>query len=130
VLRWLTMIDADLIQMARSSVGKINWDSFKSPPPPAVTNAKNFQAAIKGQVEHLQSKLAEDEELVMHYWSGPECLVVHSIFMRSTQLVVLSGVDVNGNESVVMAHMHAVQFACKIMKVTDRKPIRIGFIGA
>jgi hypothetical protein len=106
------------------------YSKFKLPEmvPVAEQQANNFLEGIEVEVKFLQDHLAPDEELWMYYTNGFEFVRVLEITLPSTNVVVMSGHDQDGNDVRVLAHINAVQFTCKVVRVQpDEKPKRIGF---
>jgi hypothetical protein len=118
-----SMVSAPLIHP--STLAAIKMPHIK---PIAVQEAETFQEGILEVLNDLQASLADDEELVVYYTNGLEAVRVSNVYMSSTNVAVISGVDGAGNEARVVAHFKAVQFVCKVVKVEPEKPkVTIGF---
>jgi hypothetical protein len=96
--------------------------------PIGVQNAENFQKGIREVIERLQSSLKPDQQLQVFCRNGSEVIRVGHIFMSSTNVAVVSGVDADGNPAQLISHFHALQLLSKIVTV-DQKAARtkIGF---
>ncbi|MEZ5352171.1 MAG: hypothetical protein R2762_06000 [Bryobacteraceae bacterium] len=91
--------------------------------------AEAFQEGVKQHIEALQSVLSQDEELRIYHFTPFESVRVLQIMLSAWNVVVLVGVDPEGNPTQVVSHIHAVNFVCKIVKIKpDQKPQRIGFV--
>ena len=96
--------------------------------PISVQQAESFEKGIANVIEELQANLAQDEELLVYYSNGVESVRMLHLYMSSTNVAVISGVDAEGNQARVVAHFQALQFVCKVVKVGTEKPkIKIGF---
>jgi hypothetical protein len=96
--------------------------------PISVQHAESFQKGIREIIERLQSGLKPDEQLQVYYTNSVEVIRVGHIYMSSTNVAVVSGVDAEGNPTQVIAHFHALQFVSKIVKVDEKvEKTRIGF---
>jgi hypothetical protein len=105
--------------------------TFKMPmpiiTPISVQNAENFQDGIRQVIEGLQSNLKPDEQLLVYYTNGVEMIRVGHILMSSTNVAVITGIDSEGNQTRVVAHFHALQFVCKVVKSDQNEKTKIGF---
>jgi hypothetical protein len=91
--------------------------------------AEAFQAGVKQHIETLQSLLGPDEELRIYHFTPYESVRVLQIMLSAWNVVVLVGVDPEGNPTQIVSHIHAVNFVCKVIKIKpDQKPVRIGFV--
>jgi hypothetical protein len=99
------------------------------PATPAPAAAENVGAIIFGQIHGMQSRLKEDEELVVWFAHAGERLRVMEIFLPSPKLAVLSGRDAEGNLTRAISPVDALQLMAKVMKVTPGgKPARVGLV--
>jgi len=99
-----------------------------APPPKAPESAG---AVMIGQIAAMQKALKDDEELVIHFQSGAERIRVMEVFLPSSQVAVLSGVDSNHVGARVISSMAALQLVCRTAKVPPgAKPARVGLIAA
>jgi hypothetical protein len=89
--------------------------------PVHVQNAKDFQEGIRQVIQRLQATLKPTQELVVYYTNGVEVIRVGHIYMSSTNVAVVSGIDQGGNPTQIVAHFHALQFVCKVMPVDPKK---------
>ena len=97
-------------------------------PAPAVEPAG---AVILGQLSAMQKALKEDEELVVHLLSGGEKIRVFEIFLPSSQVAVLSGIDANRAGTRVVSAVAALQLVCRVCKVpAGAKPVRLNVVTA
>jgi hypothetical protein len=84
---------------------------------------------ILGEIQAMQRALKEDEELVVLFQSGVERIRVLELFLRSAQLMVLSGQDAQRNLTRAIVPVAGLQLLCKTMKVAEgSKPLRVGLI--
>jgi hypothetical protein len=113
------------------SLSKIDrLPDFKMPviTPVSVQQAQSFQKGIANVIDELQAGLAQDEELFVYYSNGVESIRVLHLYMSSTNVAVISGVDAEGNATRVVAHFQALQFVCKVVKVSaEKSKVKIGF---
>jgi len=103
---------------------------FKMPviTPISVQHAESFQKGIREVIEKLQAGLKPDEQLQVFYTNGVEVIRVGHIYMSSTNVAVVSGIDSEGNPAQVISHFHALQFVSKIVKVDQKiEKTKIGF---
>jgi len=86
-------------------------------------------AIVFGEIHAMQRALKEDEELVVLFQSGVERIRVMELFLRSPQVVVLSGQDAQRNLTRVIAPVASLQLLCKTMKVADgARPLRVALV--
>ena len=96
---------------------------------PAQPQAENIGATVFGQIHGIQSRLKEDEELVVWFANAVERLRVMEIFLASPKLAVLSGHDADRTLTRVISPVDALQLVTKIVKVAPgAKAIRVGLI--
>jgi hypothetical protein len=99
--------------------------------PPAAPPAENISGVIFGQIQAMQKALKEDQELVVLVSAPAETLRVLEVFLPSPQVVVLTGIDTEGNITRVVSGVESVQLICKVVKVqADATPHRINFVSA
>ena len=97
--------------------------------PSAAAPADHTAAIVFGEVQAMQRALKEDEELVVLFQSGVERIRVIEMFLRSPQVVVLSGQDAQRNLTRVIAPVASLQLLCKTMKVAEgARPVRVSLI--
>ena len=97
-------------------------------PAPAVEPAGSV---ILGQLSAMQKALKDDEELVVHLLSGSEKIRVFEIFLPSSQVAVLSGIDANRAGTRVVSAVAALQLVCRISKVpAGTKAARLNLVTA
>lgn len=83
-------------------------------------------AIIVSQVQAMQRPLKEDQELHVSVRAGHEMLRIREIFVPHSQVLVLSGIDSQGNLTRFIAAAETVQLVCKIVKVAqDAAPLRV-----
>ena len=98
---------------------------------PAPVPVDNTGLTIFGEIQAMQRALKEDEELVVLFQSGVERIRVMEMFLRSPQVVVLSGQDANRNLTRAITPAASLQVLCKTMKVAaGAKPLRVALITA
>ena len=101
----------------------------KETPAPAAPPADNTALTMFGEIQAMQRVLKEDEELVVLFQSGVERVRVVEVFLRSPQVVVLSGQDAQRNLTRIVTSVSALQLVCKTMKVpAGGKPLRVALI--
>jgi hypothetical protein len=99
----------------------------KEAPPAAATD--HSAAIVFGEIQAMQRALKEDEELVVLFQSGVERIRVIEMFLRSPQVVVLSGQDAQRNLTRVITPVASLQLLCKTMKVAEgARPVRVSLI--
>lgn len=98
-------------------------------PAPSNSAVEPAGAVIIAQIGAMQKALKDDEELVVHLLSGGEKIRVFEIFLPSTQVAVLSGVDSNRAGTRVVSAVAALQLVCRTTKVpAGAKPARINLV--
>jgi hypothetical protein len=98
-------------------------------PAPSSSPLEPAGAVIVAQIGAMQKALKEDEELVVHLLSGGEKIRVFEIFLPSTQVAVLSGVDSSRAGTRVVSAVAALQLVCRTAKVPPgAKPARINLV--
>jgi hypothetical protein len=101
-------------------VPSVSW-KLPTLKPISVQGAKGFQEGIRGAIEALQQNLEPDEQLLVYYTNGVEMIRVGHVSMSLTDVAVIYGSDQEGNATQVVAHLHALQFVCKVVKVDENK---------
>ena len=106
--------------------------TFRSSPtkgePPAV-QTEDVCGTIMGEIQAMQKALKEDDELVVLFHAGSEMLRVVEIFMRSRNVVVLTGYDAEKNVTRAVASVEGLRLICKVVKApAGAKPTRINFV--
>jgi hypothetical protein len=89
--------------------------------PISVQGAKSFQERIRGAIEAWQQNLGPDQQLLVYYTNGVEMIRVGHVYMSLTDVAVISGSDQEGKATQVVAHLHALQVVCKVVKVDENK---------
>ena len=107
-----------LPNLPRTPVVKSIWE----------TQAEMAWLGLKKEIEALQNSLQPDEELFMYYASPLEVIRITTLRLASNNLIALCGKDPAGNDGVVLVHLQAVSFVCKVVRA-PQKPNRIGFVG-
>jgi len=92
--------------------------------------ADTFYKHLKKEISATEASLKEGQRLRVEYSSAAAGrIIVQSLRFQNPYLMLFHGVDENGNECTVLAHMGSVQLLLRV--VTDdsgeRKPI--GFRG-
>ncbi|SPE29693.1 conserved hypothetical protein [Candidatus Sulfopaludibacter sp. SbA3] len=91
--------------------------------------ADNTGLTIFGEIQAMQRALKEDEELVVLFQSGVERIRVVELFLRTPQVIVLSGQDQSRNLTRIITPAASLQLLCKTMKVAaGGKPVRVALI--
>jgi hypothetical protein len=86
-------------------------------------------AVIFAQLQAIQKKLKEEEELVLLFRSGAETIVVREVYFPTWDVAVLSGVDPNKSTTRVISPVGALQLVCKVARVQPgAKAFRVGLI--
>jgi hypothetical protein len=97
--------------------------------PPAAPSADNPGAVILNQIGAMQKALKEDEELVIHLQSGAEKIRVLEIFLPSSQVAVLTGIDANRVMTRVVSAVAALQLQVRTGKAQPgSKAVRINLV--
>jgi hypothetical protein len=96
---------------------------------PAAAPSDHTAAIVFGEIQAMQRALKEDEELVVLFQSGVERIRVIEMFLRSPQVIVLSGQDAQRNLTRVITPVASLQLLCKTMKVAEGgRPVRVSLI--
>lgn len=96
---------------------------------PAAAAAGNVCATILGQIQAMQKALKEDEELVILLHNGLETMRVLEVYVPSSNVAVLTGIDAERNLTRVIAPVENLQLICKVMKAQPAaKPVRVALI--
>jgi hypothetical protein len=116
-------------QLAEQAIaGTIRSTTSKPEATPTVP-AEDVGATIVGEIQAMQKALKEEDELLVLFHAGNEALRVVEIFMRSRNVLVLTGYDAEKNITRVVAHVEGLRLVCKVMKsVPGAKPVRISFV--
>jgi len=102
----------------------------EKPAPPPAPALEPAGSVILSQIGAMQKALKDDEELVVHL-SGAEKIRVFEIFLPTSQVAVLSGVDANRAGTRVVSAVAALQLICRTAKVPPgAKPARINLVAA
>ena len=103
----------------------------EKPAPPPAPALEPAGSVILSQIGAMQKTLKDDEELVVHLASGSEKIRVFEIFLPTSQVAVLSGVDANRAGTRVVSAVAALQLICRTAKVPPgAKPARINLVAA
>jgi hypothetical protein len=93
--------------------------------------AENVQAAIVDHIRQQQEQLAEDQQLLVYCVTGAERIQVREIVLPNHHMLILKGVDGEGNPASHMVTFNNVNITSKVVKVPlPDKPYRIGFKAA
>jgi hypothetical protein len=116
-------------QLAEQAIaGTIRSTTSKPESAPTVP-AEDVGATIVGEIQAMQKALKEEDELLVLFHSGNEALRVVEIFMRSRNVLVLTGYDAEKNITRVLAHVDGLRLVCKVVKSPPgAKPTRISFV--
>jgi hypothetical protein len=118
-------------QLAQQAILSATSGPEKKEAPAPAPAVDNTGVTIFGEIQAMQRALKEDEELVVLFQSGVERIRVMELFLRTPQVVVLSGQDANRNLTRVITPASSLQLLCKTMKVAaGAKPLRIALITA
>jgi hypothetical protein len=97
--------------------------------PPERSAPEPIGALILGQIQGMQRALREDQELIIEHHTGAEVLRITEIFVPSLQLLVLSGMDANGNITRVIAPADSAKLVCRIVGVAaGAKALRVSVL--
>jgi hypothetical protein len=97
-------------------------------PAAAAPAADNPGAVMLNQIGAMQSKLKDDEELVVHL-QGSEKIRVMEIYLPSPQVVLLIGIDANRVMTRVVSAVGALQLLVRTGKVQPgSKAVRINLV--
>jgi hypothetical protein len=121
---------ADLTkQLAQQAILSATSAPEKKEAPVHAQAVDNTAVTIFGEVQAMQRALKEDEELVVQFQSGAERIRVTELFLRSPQVVVVSGQDANRNLTRVITPVASLQLVCRTTKVAaGAKALRIALI--
>jgi hypothetical protein len=101
------------------------------PSPSPAAPLETAGAIVLGQIGAMQKALKDDEELVVHLLTGGEKIRVFEIFLPSSQVAVLSGLDSNRATTRVVSAVAALQLVCRTAKVpSGAKPVRLNLVTA
>jgi hypothetical protein len=115
-------------QLAEQAIAGTFRSSSAKPEPPAV-QTEDVCGTIMGEIQAMQKALKEDDELVVLFHAGSEALRVVEIFMRSRNVVVLTGYDAEKNVTRAVASVEGLRLICKVVKApAGAKPTRISFV--
>lgn len=115
-------------QLAQQAILSATSAPEKKDAPPAAP-VDQAGLTIFGEIQAMQRALKEDEELVVLFQSGVERIRVAELFLRSAQIMVISGQDAQRNLTRVITPVASLQLLCKTMKVSDgAKPQRVALI--
>ena len=96
---------------------------------PASAPADHTAITIFGEIQAMQRPLKEDEELMVLFHAGAERIRVTELFLRSPQVVVVSGHDSARALTRVVTPASFLQLICKTVKVAPGgKPLRVALI--
>jgi DNA-binding NarL/FixJ family response regulator len=91
--------------------------------------AESAGAVILGQIQAMQRQMKDDQELVVLHHSGVETLRVLEIFVPSTQVLVLAGIDDQNHVTRVIAPAVNLQVVCKVKDVAPgTAPVRVNVL--
>ena len=101
----------------------------KEAAPAPAAHVDNTGLTIFGELQAMQRALKEDEELTVLFESGADRIRVLELFLRSPQVIVLSGHDANRNLTRVITSVSSLQLVCKTTRVAaGAKPLRVALI--
>ena len=116
-------------QLAQQAILSAATGPEKKDAPPAAVHDDQTAGIIFCEINAMQRALKEDEELVVLFQSGVERIRVVEMFLRSPQVVVLSGQDAQRNLTRAIVPAASLQLLCKTMKVAEgAKPVRVALI--
>ncbi len=116
-------------QLAQQAILSATSGPEKKDAPAPVPVSENTGLTIFGEIQAMQRALKEDEELVVLFQAGVERIRVSELFLRSPQVMILSGQDANRNLTRVISPVASVQLLCKTMKVAEgAKPLRVALV--
>src|SRR5438105_4370561 len=86
----------------------------------------DFLDAARAQFAAMGKILKEDEDLAVYASVGVDRLRVFDIEIASATLIVLHGLDAEGSRTSALVHPDALNFTCKVVKLTPgvkRRPV-------
>lgn len=84
---------------------------------------------IFAQISAMQKALKDDEELQVYFHSAGERIRVMEMFLPSSHVVVMTGLDANRALSRVVSAVDVLQLICKTAKVpAGAKPARVALL--
>ncbi len=98
----------------------------KDPPAPA---ADQSGLVIFGEIQAMQRALREDEELMVTFVAAGERLRVTELFLRSPQVMIVSGQDSTRGLTRVITPVASLELLCKTVKVAaGARPVRVALV--
>jgi hypothetical protein len=113
-------------QLAQQALGNQVKEALEGKPS-GPAPAENVGTTIVGQIQAMQNALKEDQELVVLVQAGAEMIRVLEVFLPSSRVAVLAGVDGAKNVTRVIAPIESLQLVCKVVRAS-MKPSRITFV--
>ncbi len=118
-------------QFAKQALSEQVTDLLDPARPPKPQAAESVAVSILNQIQAMQRACKEDQELTVLFHTGQEMIRIVEVYLPSTQLIVLTGLDANRNLTRVITPPDATQLVCKITKVQPGiAPARINLIHA
>lgn len=77
----------------------------------------DFVEAAKAQLAALAKHLKEDEDLAVYSSIGVDRMRVFDVEIAAATMVVLHGIDAEGNRTSALAHPDALNFVVKFLKL-------------
>jgi hypothetical protein len=97
----------------------------------AQQKAGNIQSAIFDLIRRprqQQEGLKKDQQLFVYCGTGPERIQVHEIVLPNNDIMILNGVDGEGNPASLFVTLNNVKIASKVIRLPPpAKPYKIGF---
>jgi len=116
-------------QLAEQAIAGAIRPTASPKPETPTAQAEDVCATIVGEIQAMQKALKEEDELLVLFHAGNEALRVVEIFMRSRNVLVLTGYDAEKNITRVVAHVDGLRLVCKVVKAPQAaKPVRITFV--
>jgi hypothetical protein len=118
---------ADLTkQLAEQAIAGTIRSTTSKPEAAPTVQTEDVGATIVGEIQAMQKALKEEDDLLVLFHDGNEPLRIVEIFMRSRNVLVLTGYDAEKNVTRVVAHVEGLRLICKVMKTPPgAKPVRI-----
>jgi hypothetical protein len=116
-------------QLAEQAIAGTFRSSPSAKPEAPAVQTEDVCDTIMGEIQAMQKALKEDDELVVLFHAGSETLRVAEIFMRSRNVVVLTGYDAEKNVTRAVASVEGLRLICKVAKApAGTRPTRISFV--
>jgi hypothetical protein len=116
-------------QLAEQAIAGTIRSTTSKPEAAPTVQTEDVGATIVGEIQAMQKALKEEDELLVLFYAGNEPLRIVEIFIRSRNVLVLTGYDAEKNITRVVSHVDGLRLICKVMKAPQgARPVRITFV--